>query len=449
MWKASVEMLLTTELEQTIEDAIIIKMDDKVENVSNQTPERNGGDVTANVAGVENADVNIKNKISHYDKDKLFEVKQNGTVPRIGSILLKSHYTKRSLLSIQDDNETLSENYLNNIKKTLNRQIIEKASEKYNGTIPNVNMEGSLLEVLYNHTADHENKMLEHLQNITNQLQYLKAKVIPSFNVLSLLSKYKDWRLLQQQISIMYERIDKREQIVKNLDQEMKKTQDLYTPADSTEFIQWPRGTFALLKSYSGCPTNPIKPQKWLEEYKRFHTESSSSLNLNSFSKNGHLALPINSTQGKDHFMTLHYCVKNTSTNEEPIWPKGSYCINRYDSCLVNFTEGRFTFDEEDTNHKSSSSFITSDSLSHNALYFCCRNDGDPRDPIPLPVFTPFFLYRFGGRCQSVLGMSYKEEFVYIDTENGNNGDTKQSPHADGTINNVNITLCYYEMQSS
>ncbi|XP_055889229.1 uncharacterized protein LOC106077171 isoform X2 [Biomphalaria glabrata] len=380
MWKASVEMLLTTELEQTIEDAIIIKMDDKVEN---------------------------------------------------------------------DDNETLSENYLNNIKKTLNRQIIEKASEKYNGTIPNVNMEGSLLEVLYNHTADHENKMLEHLQNITNQLQYLKAKVIPSFNVLSLLSKYKDWRLLQQQISIMYERIDKREQIVKNLDQEMKKTQDLYTPADSTEFIQWPRGTFALLKSYSGCPTNPIKPQKWLEEYKRFHTESSSSLNLNSFSKNGHLALPINSTQGKDHFMTLHYCVKNTSTNEEPIWPKGSYCINRYDSCLVNFTEGRFTFDEEDTNHKSSSSFITSDSLSHNALYFCCRNDGDPRDPIPLPVFTPFFLYRFGGRCQSVLGMSYKEEFVYIDTENGNNGDTKQSPHADGTINNVNITLCYYEMQSS
>ncbi|KAK0053278.1 hypothetical protein Bpfe_017209 [Biomphalaria pfeifferi] len=120
MWKASVEMLLTTELEQTIEDAIIIKMDEKVENVNNQTPEINGGDVTANVAGVENADVKLKNKISHYDKDQFFQAKQN-----IGSILLKSHYTKRSLLSIQDDNEALSENYLNNIKKTLNRQIIE------------------------------------------------------------------------------------------------------------------------------------------------------------------------------------------------------------------------------------------------------------------------------------------------------------------------------------
>ena len=54
-------------------------------------------------------------------------------------------------------------------------------------------------------------------------------------------------------------------------------------------------------------------------------------------------------------------------------------------------------------------------------IYFCCRSDGSYLTPIALPTSTPFYLYRLGGDCQRVSGMSITGDYIITDDENSFN----------------------------
>ena len=220
----------------------------------------------------------------------------------------------------------------------------------------------------------------------------------------------------------------------------------------------WPDQTFGLPMPESGCPATP-GGATWLNGHIGYHTESVDE-NRDNVSYPNHLTGPVNRVDDQgNHFMYLHFCVKDSyyrtflaifnvtgnQSKEEatgPIqWPAGSYCINRAGGrCPRGFSSGYLDIDEEDTGHIRKVKAPLPD-----VLFFCCRKDGPATNPVRLPAQNPFFLYRFGGKCQAVLDMQVRAESVTLDTENVNNSDGYENEfHPDGHVEDVRLELCYY-----
>ncbi|GFO47890.1 Apextrin-like protein 1 [Plakobranchus ocellatus] len=90
---------------------------------------------------------------------------------------------------------------------------------------------------------------------------------------------------------------------------------------------------------------------------------------------------------------------------------------------------------------------FTSQATTGSALYFCCMSSGSAQTPISLPTRSPFILYRLGGQCQEVAGMSVSLETIHIDTEDSANNDLVSGASPDIDISDDNPTtihLCYY-----
>jgi hypothetical protein len=205
----------------------------------------------------------------------------------------------------------------------------------------------------------------------------------------------------------------------------------------------WPRGTYGLLQPQSGCPVDGVTT--WESGWVRYHTESLDG-NIDQVSEGSHLKQPVLEMKNRQHFLTQHFCMKNSSSYLGPNWPNGSYCISKKRDCPDNFDVGYVTWDEEDTNYNARSNGSLPDnqhSANVNFLY-CCRQDGPADVSIYLPNSDPFYLYRYGGKCQQVHDMSVTEEFVVFDTENTGNHDKFGTVHPDGNINNLRLELCYY-----
>ena len=209
---------------------------------------------------------------------------------------------------------------------------------------------------------------------------------------------------------------------------------------------QWPGGYYALLQPRTGCPVD-LAFFGGTRKYLKIHTESQSS----SDTANSHSSiLPATalSSEGANKFFTLEFC-EVTRQFSTLSWPKGSFCINKilHKSCPTGFHHGIVKFDGEDTNKLGHSRSNVAESASDPILYFCCQFSGSASDPIQLPTGSAFLLYRYGGECQSVHGMSVSEEFVQIDTENSGNADSITGSHPDvdrpGTV--IKLHLCYYK----
>ena len=207
---------------------------------------------------------------------------------------------------------------------------------------------------------------------------------------------------------------------------------------------QWPAGEFALLMTnsddYSGCPYTEVD-QTWEEGWWKIHTESADE-NHDNITSGHHLFQPVLevSKSGK-HFVYMRFCVRRLLETVDEPWPIGAYCINRYDStCPPGFEFGYGDVDEEDENFEGSRHGYLPD-----IFYFCCRDDGSPDTPVALPTSHPFYLYRFGGKCQQVKHMQVTPERILLDTENEQNQDDYQNDaHPDGKLNDLEIELCYY-----
>lgn len=52
----------------------------------------------------------------------------------------------------------------------------------------------------------------------------------------------------------------------------------------------------------------------------------------------------------------------------------------------------------------------------HNTkIHYCCRQDGNPRTAISLPTLNPFYLMMIGDKCQAVIDMSSRAEWILWD----------------------------------
>ena len=82
-------------------------------------------------------------------------------------------------------------------------------------------------------------------------------------------------------------------------------------------------------------------------------------------------------------------------------------------------------------------------------IRFCCRTDGNKKEPIILPTELSFFLLAYGSnQCQMVKWAIATLEWIYFDTEDENNMD--HAAHTfpfDAGKKNPRIYYCYYRGQ--
>ncbi|XP_013090705.2 uncharacterized protein LOC106074468 [Biomphalaria glabrata] len=209
--------------------------------------------------------------------------------------------------------------------------------------------------------------------------------------------------------------------------------------------VSWPKGTYALLKPNTGCPTNAKKSWLWKEGYRKYHTESSG--NADKYSDDIHLALPVKVIDSSKHFVYLSFCAKDSNYGSSSHWPIGSYCINRVGRhCPAGFKSGGFRINEEKNYYSGTVGGFLLETGPNFYLRFCCRADGSPTTPIILPNGSPFYLSKFGNLCQEVYGMTSTEEYIYLDTDDSNNEDMAFPPHPEGFANNgFQMWMCYYK----
>ena len=207
---------------------------------------------------------------------------------------------------------------------------------------------------------------------------------------------------------------------------------------------QWPEGHYALLQPKTGCPVD-LAFFSGTHRYQKIHTESDDN-------EDSHSAVFLPTTKffiGDQRFFTIELCESHGRFNSGRSWPRGSYCIHklRHKSCPWPFIDGNVFFDTEDGYKSNEGRNNVAHSDQNLRLYFCCQNSGSARTPIQLPTETPFILYRKGGTCQAVKGMSASYHYFFVDTEDDNNQDDTH-----GTIpdvdrpggRNFRFHLCYY-----
>ena len=148
--------------------------------------------------------------------------------------------------------------------------------------------------------------------------------------------------------------------------------------------------------------------------------------------------------------ITTCFCVKNKENIEqnEIVWPRGSYCIARKDHCPNGFGEGFIKWDDKDISNKNRHIGILPDGDydSNTKIYFCCRNDAEPTKQIQIPPEIPFVLYRYGGVCQKVAGMTVIEDYIQWCNEFAFNQDKVDGlyPDDDGGKRMHKLHYCHY-----
>ena len=203
---------------------------------------------------------------------------------------------------------------------------------------------------------------------------------------------------------------------------------------------QWPGGFYALLQPKTGCPVD-LAFFGGTHKFHKIHTEGG---DRHSSALGPHVSFVSES----ENFVTLEFCEVTKQFNTEG-WPQGSFCVNKqmHKSCPAGFTDGIVWFDTEDTRPVGEARNNVVYSTHNPCLYFCCQDSGSATVPIQLPTSSPFLLYRYGGVCQAVEGMSVSEEYLKVDTEDDRNTDFVSDRHPDVEMGDstIKMHLCYYK----
>lgn len=201
-----------------------------------------------------------------------------------------------------------------------------------------------------------------------------------------------------------------------------------------TVAVEWPQGTYTLVKSKFGCP------QGWLEGYRYQDNED----------KNENSITPFHHFEGKfGKNMQFHYCTRDAhSFSSRRSWPSGDYCILKHGrSCPRGFHESSVYWDDEDSNNANSHHGTLPSGVydKNTRIYYCCRRDGPFEKEIQLPTSKPFYLLRFASPCQKVKGMHVREETVRFDDEDRNNANSVSGrPPMGAGGKNHRLMYCYY-----
>ena len=212
-----------------------------------------------------------------------------------------------------------------------------------------------------------------------------------------------------------------------------------------SSLTQWPGGYYALLQPKTGCPVD-LAFFGGTHKFHKIHTETQYSTNeTNRYSYI--FSSMISNSEGGQNFFTMEFCEVTKQFNRSS-WPQGVFCIHgvQHKPCPFGFDYGRAYLDTENSDPSGEARNNVASGPNNIHLYFCCQNSSSAREPIQLPTSSPFLLYRYGGECQSVQGMSVSEEFIQINTEDSSNFDFVSGSHPDvdqpGSV--MKFHLCYY-----
>ena len=115
---------------------------------------------------------------------------------------------------------------------------------------------------------------------------------------------------------------------------------------------------------------------------------------------------------------------------------------------IKGFKYGWIKWDDENTqNHNKHGGSLPDGFYNRDTIiYFCCRNDGDAKTPIFLPVDKPFYLLKSSDECQQVAGMTVSEEFFRWDDNDEHNKDKVggRTPTDTGGRRDHKLHYCYY-----
>ncbi|KAK3597977.1 hypothetical protein CHS0354_042329 [Potamilus streckersoni] len=208
--------------------------------------------------------------------------------------------------------------------------------------------------------------------------------------------------------------------------------------------VTWPAGSYGLLKPKTGCPLE--QNFHWYEGWRHQDSEDM-TIYGNKFSD------PLNMYGQHDSgSVTQWFCIKGqrTVSDFDIDWPQGDYCIMKYGTCPVGFSEGYIKWDDDDPFNDDAKEGVLPDGMYDNGntlIEYCCRNDGLPTEPIVLPSDRPFYLFQYTRGCQIISGMNIAEEFVDFNTEDLFNKDEVHGahPYDDGESTRHRLHLCYYE----
>ncbi|WAR01429.1 hypothetical protein MAR_007987 [Mya arenaria] len=172
--------------------------------------------------------------------------------------------------------------------------------------------------------------------------------------------------------------------------------------------VTWPRGNYGLMKTAAGCPGAKVS---WQSGWRHYDTEDLGSNNGYSSGISHFLAGSFASDDIRTDF-----CIKTISstTTYDGLWPRGSYCLLKYRNCPNGFRDG---------------------------------SDGQSSAAMILPTDRPFVLMRYGGKCQTVYGMSVRDLYVHWDDDDLFNKDSASGMHPDdtGDGDNHELHFCYYQ----
>ena len=203
--------------------------------------------------------------------------------------------------------------------------------------------------------------------------------------------------------------------------------------------VQWPDGTYSLPETVQGCPSG------WYSGWR--YQDNEDNHNANNWSPSD-LTSYIRMDLGSNY--KTYYCTKTSTGNiGSSAWPRGYYCIARYgDSCPYGFSTGHKYWDDEDSSNANSKQDPLPDGYydSNTIIQYCCRSDGSTSVGIELPTSQPFILYRYGGTCQTVNGMTVRQLHVYFDDEDSNNRNSCSGSYPDDAYcdSNHDMYFCYY-----
>ena len=198
---------------------------------------------------------------------------------------------------------------------------------------------------------------------------------------------------------------------------------------------QWPYGTYALPMPTRGCPSG------WSTGWRYQDNEDNHNMNSKSRGINFRMRVVINRN------LNMYYCVKTYRRPGYTSWPSGTYCIAKKGSCPRRFSEGSVFWDDEDYRNQNSRYGTLPDGIynQNTKIRFCCRRDGSVNTSIRLPTTRPFYLYRYGRRCQRVHGMRVVNDYIRTDDEDYHNINSCIGAHPAGSCGrNIRINFCYY-----
>ncbi|CAG2230279.1 unnamed protein product [Mytilus edulis] len=197
--------------------------------------------------------------------------------------------------------------------------------------------------------------------------------------------------------------------------------------------VSWPSGRLSIPKPKSGCPSG------WSEGWRYQDNEDTNNHNIITLSVSHHFY----GTFGRD--TTMYYCTKTISSGSGS-WPRGNYCIGRYDGvCPSGFCPGFIYWDDEDNGNGNRKSGVLPDGVynRNTKINYCCRSDGSSYNYITLPTSKPFYLYKYTSTCQRVRGMTVRQESITMDDENERNASSEGGCHPRKS-GSTKVDFCYY-----